>query len=268
MSTKIPFYQVDAFTAVPFQGNPAATCLLQQALPEKMMQQIALENNLPETAFLLPAGDGSYHLRWFTPTTEIKLCGHGTLATAHILWEKGLLGGKETARFHTLSGLLTVQKKEDWLQLNFPAFALHEQELPAGMAAALGITPLASYCAEDGRWVVELDSEAALRSLKPDFTELKKFPSVVVTAKTGKDSSYDFVSRSFAPAHGIDEDPVTGSSHCALVPYWRSRLNKSSFSAFQASARGGELKLKLDGSRVLIEGKAVTVLEGFFTIPE
>lgn len=263
---KIPFFQVDAFTDVPFKGNPAATLLLQKELPETLMQQIALENGVPETAFLVETQQG-YNLRWFTPGSELKLCGHGTLAAAHILWEKGMLEPTETARFFTQSGTLQVNKREEWIQLNFPAFSLHEQELPADMAAALGISPMASYSAEDGRWVVEIASEEALRKISPDFTALKKFPVVVVTAKSAQ-APYDFISRSFAPAHGVDEDPVTGSSHCALAPYWRSRLNKPSLFAYQASARGGELRLKAEGNRVLIEGKAVTVLEGFFTIAE
>lgn len=264
--TKIPFFQVDAFTDVPFKGNPAATCLLEKELPETLMQQIALENNLPETAFLLEKEHG-YNLRWFTPTSELRLCGHGTLAAAHVLWEKGMLEMGKTARFFTQSGTLQVNKHEEWIQLNFPAFSLHEQEPPADIAAALGASPVAAFCAEDGRWVMELASEEALQKLSPDFTVLKKFPAVVVTAKSAK-GPYDFISRSFVPAHGVDEDPVTGSSHCALAPYWRSKLNKSSLFAYQASARGGELRLKVDGNRVLIEGKAVTVLEGFFTIRE
>lgn len=265
--TKIPFYQVDAFTDVPFRGNPAGVCVLERELPENLMQQLAMENRAPATAFLLPTGS-DYHLRWFTPTAELKLCGHGTLAAAHVLWEKAGLDKSKPVRFHTQSGLLTVHKKEDWIQLNFPAFSLHEQELPAGITEALGVTPVASFGVQDGRWLVEIASEEELRTLAPDFIRLKDFASVVVTAKAAEGGPYDFISRSFAPAHGVDEDPVTGSSHCALVPYWRSRLNKASLSAYQASARGGELKLRLDGDRVFIEGQAVTVMEGFFWINE
>ena len=265
--TQIPFYQVDAFTDVPFKGNPAAICLLEKRLSDATMQQIAQENNLAETAYVLEQGDG-YSLRWFTPTTEIKLCGHGTLATAHILWQKGKLDPARTARFFTRSGLLEVDKKESWIQMKFPRFSYKELPLPNALVQGLCFTPVASARAQDGRWIAEAADEPQLRSLKPDFTQLREHESVVVTCKGSLDSPYDFLSRSFAPSHGVDEDPVTGSSHCALAPYWADRLDKSRMLAFQASARGGELQLELTETHVLIAGKAVTVIEGIFTIGE
>ncbi len=263
--TRIPFYQVDAFTDIAFSGNPAGLCILEKELSEPVMQNIALETNLPETAFLLEQ-TGGYSLRWFTPTTELKLCGHGTLATAHILWEQSLLDGTATARFFTKSGLLTVEKRDDGIEMNFPAFTYQSTSPPEAMLHALGVTPLQTVCAQDGRYVVEVADEQLLRSLTPDFSLLKKHPSVVVTCAGAEGSRYDFLSRSFAPAHGIDEDPVTGSSHCALVPYWSDKLHKKTFLAYQASARGGELQLELRDDKVLIRGRAVTVIEGSFII--
>ena len=259
----ISFFQVDAFTENPFKGNPAAVCLLQNEIPDDLMQKIAAENNLAETAFVLRSETG-FSLRWFTPTVEIKLCGHGTLATAHVLWEQGILSKNELAAFHTLSGLLTVKKIDNWLQLNFPRFSYKAIDVSVDMLKALGISPVNSVCADDGRYIIEVGEESKLLSINPDFSILKNHPSVAVTCKAPNDSPYDFISRSFAPSHGVNEDPVTGSSHCALAPYWSEKLHKTELFAFQASARGGELKLRLMGERVLIEGKAVTVIKGTF----
>ena len=264
--TQISFFQVDAFTDVPFKGNPAAVCLLEDAISDHMMQQVAAENNLAETAFVVRAESG-YSLRWFTPTVEIKLCGHGTLATAHVLWEKGILPYTERADFHTLSGLLTVTKAGDWLQLGFPRFSYKPVDVHPEMIKALGLTPINAVCANDGRYVIEVADESQLLAIDPDFTVLKDHPSVAVTCRAKNDSPYDFLSRSFAPSHGINEDPVTGSSHCVLAPYWGEKLQKTTLFAFQASARGGELKLALAGDKVLIDGKAVTVIEGVLKIP-
>jgi PhzF family phenazine biosynthesis protein len=260
---QITFFQVDAFTDMPFKGNPAAICLLNEELPEAVMQQIAFENNLAETAFILQTEDG-FSLRWFTPTVEVKLCGHATLASAHILWEKGILPENATARFFTKSGLLTVTKKDDWIQLNFPRFRLSAADLPEEMMDALGCTAVHTMIASDGRFIIEVASEKEVLSLKPDFSILKNFATAVITSRAEATSSYDFISRSFTSSHGVDEDPVTGSSHCGLAPYWAGKLGKNHLLAYQASARGGALNLQVTDDKVLIEGKAVTVIEGIF----
>ena len=257
----ISFFQVDAFTDTPFKGNPAAICLLEAVMPEELMQKIAFENNLAETAFILQTEDG-FSLRWFTPTVEVKLCGHATLASAHILWEKGVLPESSTARFFTKSGLLTVTKKNEWIQLNFPKFGLSDVDVPQEMINALGSNPINSMTASDGRFILELANEKEVLSLKPDFSVLKNYETIVVTSQSEPSSAYDFISRSFVPAHGINEDPVTGSSHCALAPYWSEKLGKNNLYAYQASSRGGALNLQVIDDRVLIEGKAVTVIEG------
>jgi len=263
--SKIPFFQVDAFTDIPFKGNPAAVCLLESAIPDELMQQVAAENNLAETAFVLRVDNG-FSLRWFTPTVEIQLCGHGTLASAHVLWQQGILASDERAEFLTLSGLLTVTKSESWIQLNFPKYSFSPIVVDREMTKALGVSPVRAVCADDGRYLIELGDTTELVAASPDFAMLKNFPSVAITCKAEQDSPYDFISRSFAPSHGVNEDPVTGSSHCALAPYWSVTLNKTEMVAFQASQRGGTLKLKIAGDRVLIEGKAITVIEGMLNV--
>jgi PhzF family phenazine biosynthesis protein len=261
------FFQVDAFTELPFKGNSAAVCIPETDLSEQVMQQIAMENNVGATAFLVPTSPG-FNLRWFTPTVELKLCGHGTLATAHVVWEQSLLGPEETAHFFTKSGTLLVQKNGDHIRLNFPAFSLKHEVLPAVMAQALGVTPVGSFLAEDGRFIIEVATEAEVKKITPDFAVLKNHPISVVTSKADEGSSYDFISRTFVPSHGVNEDPVTGSSHCALAPYWSERLKKTQLFAYQASARGGEMRLDVEDHRVLIEGKAVTVIEGVLKTPQ
>lgn len=254
-------YQVDAFTEKPFSGNPAGVCVLNEKLDEKLMQKIALEMNLSETAFLVRNNDG-YDLRWFTPTGEIDLCGHATLASAHILWEKGFLKEGQEARFSTKSGLLAAKMKWSWIELNFPALPEEETEPPAGLLESLGVE--ATYVGKNiFDYLVEVESEETVRIMKPDFVNLSKVPArgVIVTSRA-KAKEYDFVSRFFAPEVGVWEDPVKGSAHCCLGPYWQKKLNKDEFVAYQASARGGVLKVKVFGERVLISGKAVTVLEG------
>jgi PhzF family phenazine biosynthesis protein len=258
---KIRIFQVDAFSNVPFKGNPAAVCLLESELPVEIMQAIALENNLSETAFLLRRG-ADFDLRWFTPQVEVDLCGHATLASAHILYQEGLLKTSEMARFQTRSGLLTSMKQGDWIELDFPASFEEERTLPDPAVKALGVEPVNTVFS-GSRFLAELASADAVQSCKPDFNALKDFEMIVITSRGG-DSRYDFVSRSFAPKYGIDEDPVTGSSHCCLTPYWARRLNKNEMFAFQASERGGEVKVKLAGNRVLFSGQAVTVLDGYF----
>ena len=251
--------QVDAFTNKPFAGNPAAVCVMPAPREERWMQNVAREMNLSETAFLVPNGDG-FNLRWFTPSIEVALCGHATLASAHVLWQDGHLPQGVVARFHTKSGLLTAMQKDGWIEMDFPATANSPCEAPAGLVEALGLAPL--YVGRNKfDYLVEAGSETILRAIQPDHSALRKLPArgIIVTAR-GAD--YDFVSRFFAPGSGIDEDPVTGSAHCALGPYWAAKLGKSTFRAFQASARGGEVGVRVEGDRVILSGQAVTVLQG------
>ena len=255
-------FQVDAFTNKPFAGNPAAVCVLPRSRDDGWMQNIAKEMNLSETAFLLRQDDGSYNLRWFTPATEVPLCGHATLASAHVLWEQGYLQPEETARFHTLSGLLTAKRIGEWIELDFPMQVPAASEIPADLMKALGTKP--KYVGETNRnYLVELDSEEIVSNLQPDFSLLKTLPvqGVIVTSQ-GTNSEYDFVSRYFAPNVGIDEDPVTGSAHTTLVPYWAEKLGKTQFVARQLSKRGGELRCKLNDERVDISGKVQLYMTG------
>jgi PhzF family phenazine biosynthesis protein len=253
--------QVDAFTAEAFRGNPAGVCVLDEARDAAWMQRVAAEMNLAETAFLEPRGDG-FSLRWFTPAVEVDLCGHATLASAHVLWESGRLRTSESARFHTKSGLLTAERRGDWIELDFPATPEEKAETPPGLAGALGAEPV--YVGRSKfDYLVELDSEETVARLRPDFLRLAAVPTrgVIATARSAR-PEFDFVSRFFAPAVGIDEDPVTGSAHCCLGPFWSRRLGKEDFLARQISARGGVLKVRLAGDRVLLAGQAVTVLQG------
>ncbi len=254
--------QVDAFTDQPFSGNPAAVCVLPAPRSDRWMQQVAQEMNLSETAFLLPQDDG-FSLRWFTPTVEVDLCGHATLASAHVLWSAGYLKPNEEARFHTRSGLLTAQQQDGWIELNFPAQPPVETPAPAELAAALGVSTLQYVGNNQVDYLVELDSEAAVRELQPDFKQLRSLAcrGIIVTSRATTEG-YDFVSRFFAPQAGIDEDPVTGSAHCCLGPFWQARLQKSEFLAYQASARGGVIRVRCQGDRVCLGGKAITVLQG------
>jgi len=260
----VPFFQVDAFADTPFQGNPAAICLLKEALDTHTMLSIAQENNLSETAFVIPVSDG-FQLRWFTPQVEVELCGHATLATAHILWQKNLLAAQEPARFHTKSGLLTVVKEGDWMTMDFPKRPIQTKEAPESLLKALGVRPIASSYSVD-RYLLEVATEEEVIQARPDMSLLKQEEMVVLTSLSK--APYDFISRSFAPSHGVDEDPVTGSSHSSLVPYYAEKLHKKHLHAYQASARGGELKVSLQGARVLITGKAVTIIEGTLYIEQ
>jgi PhzF family phenazine biosynthesis protein len=256
----IPLFQVDAFSDKPFGGNPAAVCLLDAPKDPKWMQHVGREMNLSETAFLSPQGDG-YALRWFTPTCEVDLCGHATLASAHVLWESRRLAGDSPARFTTKSGLLTCHRRGSWIEMDFPSTPPADASPPDGLASALGVTPR-NTARSRFDWLVEVGSEDEVRAAAPDFGKLKKVEArgVIVTARAAK--GFDFVSRFFAPAAGVDEDPVTGSAHCCLAPYWASRLAKTEMAGWQASARGGEVRVKLQGDRVLLSGQAVTVLRG------
>ncbi len=260
-------YQVDAFAERAFSGNPAAVVPLEHWLSDTLLLQIAEENNLAETAYLIADSQpGHYRLRWFTPATEVDLCGHATLAAAHTLWQHC----GETAEkliFHTRSGELLVEKAgADELRMNFPANLGAPAEPPAEMLAALGISLLVE-ARQAGYWLLVVDNEAQLAELQPDFSRLASASdkAVIVTAPS---TEFDFVSRFFAPTFGINEDPVTGSAHCQLAPYWAQRLGKKRLSAFQMSARGGKVGCEMDGERVYLQGKAVTYLQGKIFVAE
>ena len=257
----IGIVQVDAFTDQPFAGNPAAVCVLAEPRDEHWMQDVAREMNLSETAFLVRQGDG-YNLRWFTPTVEVELCGHAPLASAHALWEAGLLRPDEQARFYTQSGLLTAVRCGDWIEMDFPAIRQEPTSPPSELARALGVEM--KYVGRNKfDYLVEIESEEVVRALRPDFTLLRTLSvrGVTVTSRAST-AGFDFVSRFFAPGSGVDEDPVTGSAHCALGPYWSERVNKTEFVAYQASARGGVVRVRVEGERVILGGQAVTVLRG------
>jgi len=251
---------VDAFTPAPFSGNPAAVCLLDQAASESWMQDVAREMNLSETAFLV-RGDDGYRLRWFSPVAEIALCGHATLASAHVLWQDGLLPHDTQARFHTMSGLLTADQEGDWIKLDFPAKPAEPTEPPDGLLDSIGVHAPVFVGRNSLDYLIEVDSESTVRSVAPDMARLSgiKARGVIITARSS-DARFDFVSRFFAPAVGVPEDPVTGSAHCCLTPYWAAKLGKQDMLAYQASARGGILKVSLRGDRVWLFGQAVTVL--------
>jgi predicted PhzF superfamily epimerase YddE/YHI9 len=255
------FTQVDAFTDRPFAGNPAAVCLLPFPSHALWMQHVAQEMNLAVTAFLVQRSDG-FDLRWFTPAIEVDLCGHATLASAHVLWEEEHLPASDQARFHTRSGVLTAWRTEDMIWLDFPSTPSQQADAPpelrTGIEAALlyvGRTPF--------DYLVELESEARVRSLTPDLGALARLGTrgVIVTALSD-DPAYDFVSRFFAPSLGIAEDPVTGSAHCGLGPFWAARLGKKELVGYQASARGGAVRVRLEGERAHLGGHAITVLRG------
>lgn len=256
----LPLFQVDAFTNRPFLGNPAGVVLLDAPRPDSWMLSVAREMNLSETAFLLSEGK-VYRLRWFTPAVEVTLCGHATLASAHILWEQGLLSADETAVFETLSGRLTAKRTSDgWIALDFPARLCEPAIPPQGLLESLGIERAVYTGKYKEDYLIELENEDALRALKPDFIRLQQVETrgVVVTAKASR-GEYEVVSRFFAPAVGVNEDPVTGSAHCAVAPYWSAKLKRDTMLAFQASARGGVLRIRHAGKRVILEGQAVTV---------
>jgi PhzF family phenazine biosynthesis protein len=258
----IPIFQVDAFTDKPFHGNPAAVCLLDAARDEEWMQPVAAEMNLAETAFVSPRADG-YDLRWFTPTCEVDLCGHATLASAHVLWETKQLRAGATARFHTRSGWLTAEQRDGLIELDFPATPADAAPAFAeGLAAAIR-APVEWAGRSRFDLVARLTSAEAVRRAAPDLALVSALPcrGVIITAP-GDDGRHDFVSRFFGPQSGVDEDPVTGSAHCALAPYWSAVLGRNPLVGFQASPRGGTVRVRLNGDRVLLSGHAVTVLRG------
>ncbi len=254
---------VDAFTDTLFGGNPAAVTVLSGPMPDTWLQSVAAEMNLSETAFLEKREDGGFGLRWFTPAVEIDLCGHATIASAHVLWQTGALPKNEMAHFHTRSGLLTATKRADWIELDFPATLVTPAEAPAGLVEALQVTPKFIGRSKFD-YLLEIE-EAELHALKPDFSALAKVAArgIIVTSRSS-DERYHFLSRFFAPASGIDEDPVTGSAHCALTPYWSGKLNELAMRARQASKRSGVVRVELKGDRVLLSGQAVTVLTAQF----
>ena len=255
--------QVDAFSDRAFKGNPAAVCVLSSPPEESWMQAVAREMNLSETAFLLKQ-DRHYNLRWFTPTTEVPLCGHATLASAHVLWTEGYASTGQELKFATKSGMLTAKYQDDWIELNFPVN--RSQDIPpiTKLGNALGVR-LKTVLYNSLGYLVEVATAQQVRQLQPNFTLLKQLPiaNVIVTSKAEPNSEYDFVSRFFCPGLGIDEDPVTGAAHCCLAPYWRDRLHQDQFLAYQASSRGGIVKINYDGGdRVSLLGQAVTVMRG------
>jgi PhzF family phenazine biosynthesis protein len=259
----LPLFHVDAFADRPFSGNPAVVCLLDRPREEAWMQSVAREMNLSETAFLEDRRDG-FGLRWFTPAVEVDLCGHATLASAHVLFESGRLRAGETARFHTKSGLLSAEWRDGRIELDFPAEPAVESSVPASITEALGVYPV-----WQGKnrldYLIEVASEEAVRSACPNLEKLRAASAgargVIVTSRS-ETPAFDFVSRYFAPGAGIDEDPVTGSTHCCLGPFWAGRLGRTELSAWQASSRGGALGIRVLGERVHLLGRAVTVVRG------
>jgi PhzF family phenazine biosynthesis protein len=252
---------VDAFTDRPFAGNPAAVCLLDSVREAEWMQSAAAEMNLSETAFVRSVDEG-FELRWFTPAIEVDLCGHATLASAHVLWNEEIVSKTEPIRFHTKSGVLTCKQAGQIIELDFPATPAQEAEPPEGLLDALGVTPSFVGRSKFDRFVV-VESEQVVRGMKPDFTQLRQISmrGVIVTS-ISDDVRFDFVSRYFAPGAGIDEDPVTGSAHCVLGPYWSQQLGKTEMTAFQASTRGGTVQIRIEGERVILGGQAVTFMTG------
>lgn len=259
--SSIRCWQVDAFTNRAFGGNPAAVCWLDSAATPEWMQAVAGEMNLSETAFVRRLDDG-LELRWFTPTVEVDLCGHATLATCHALWSAGIVPADQPLRFHTKSGLLTCLKNGTFIELDFPATPATATTPPAGLLAALGVNPLFVGKTKFD-YLVVLDSPQAVLAVRPDYLQLGEVPcrGVIVTAKADG-QEFDLVSRFFAPAVGVNEDPVCGSAHCCLTPYWAGQLGKTELMAHQVSARGGVLRLQLKGDRVILGGQAVTVWRG------
>jgi PhzF family phenazine biosynthesis protein len=264
----IRIFTIDAFTDRPFAGNPAAVCLLDDA-PDSpdatWMQSVAAEMNLSETAFLRRAANGqSFDLRWFTPVVEVPLCGHATLASAHLLYEEGILSPDSPAEFDTLSGRLTARKTPDGIAMDFPLQPVEpvaDADVPDALRQGLGVAPVA-VTTNEGRYVVELPDEETVRKLQPNLALLSTLNRACVITCRSETAGYDFISRNFLPHRGISEDPVTGAAHCSLADYWRTQLSKNSFTAYQASRRGGVVGVQILGDRVLLTGQAVTVVSG------
>ncbi|MCH7475060.1 MAG: PhzF family phenazine biosynthesis protein [Gemmatimonadetes bacterium] len=262
-----PLFHVDAFARRPFEGNPAAVCLPSRPCSKEWMQQVAAEMNVSETAFVVPTF-GGFDLRWFTPTGEVSLCGHATLAAAHVLWETGQVAERSEVRFRTRSGPLIARRVDGSIELNLPSRPVVEtRQIPRAVRIALDVSPISvgrtlEQAPENADFVLELEGEAAVRAVRPDFAALRSVPGGVIVTARADDPQYDFVSRYFAPWWGIDEDLVTGSAHCALAPYWAGRLGKTKLVGRQISARGGVVEARVDGDRVHLCGRAVTVSQG------
>jgi PhzF family phenazine biosynthesis protein len=260
MTPKI-LYQVDSFTDVPFAGNPAGVCILDKKPSQKWMQNIAMEMNLSETAFLYPGKRGR-NIRFFTPESEIDLCGHATLATGYILFETGLAAKSETVSLISKAGLLTVRYLKKWIVMNFPAYSADPIPVPENIESIIGIKPYELYRSSHGWVLAVVDGESMLRNMKPDFSAMKdsEFGDLIVTTESD-DSNFDFCVRCFVPELGINEDPVTGSAHCTLTPYWHKRTGRTEFISHQVSRRGGILKVSLKNNRVEISGRAKTIFK-------
>ena len=266
-----PLFHVDAFAQRPFEGNPAAVCLLTRPRCKDWMQQVAADMNVSETAFVVRTF-GGFDLRWFTPTGEVSLCGHATLAAAHVLWETGQVAERSDVRFRTRSGPLTARRIDGSIELNLPSRPLVDAvQIPRVVRRALDVSPIfvgrtLEHDPENADFVLELKGEAAVRAVRPDFAVLRSVPGGVIVTARADDPQYDFVSRYFAPWWGVDEDPVTGSAHCALAPYWAGRLGKTGLVGRQISVRGGVVEARVDGDRVLLSGGAVTVSQGILVV--
>lgn len=256
----IRIYQVDSFTKEAYKGNPAGICILDTMPNEEWMKKVAREMNLSETAFIVKKDD-LYDLRWFTPLIEINLCGHATLAAAHILWSEGYHQQDADIQFYTKSGILKTKKEDKWIEMNFPLLRYEESVVPKELIKALNIEPKYT-CKSNDNYLIEVTSPEMVENLRPNFKLLSKIDMHGVIVTSQSTGEYDFVSRFFAPSVGVNEDPVTGSAHCVLANYWKERLKKEKFKAYQLSLRGGEIGLKVDGERVKIRGQAVTVLRG------
>ncbi len=266
MTNPITFFQVDAFTSEPFKGNPAGVCILEKEMPDEWMQNIAAEIHVSETAFITGPRD-NYRIRFFTPESEVPLCGHATLSSAHIIYETGIAQTKEEIRFMSKEGMLIIRSSDHWIIMNFPAYGFEQSGLHDRFEKIVGIKPAELYRSSHGWTLALLKNEEEVRSMKPDFLLMKnsEFGDLIVTAYSD-DKSFDFCVRCFAPALGIDEDPVTGSAHCVLVPFWHNKTGKTRFISHQVSNRGGTLKVELKGNRVEISGQAVTVFKGELSI--
>ncbi len=256
---RTPIFQIDAFTTRRFAGNPAAVMPMDSFLADGVLQAIAAENNLAETAFLVPDGD-DYRIRWFTPTVEVPLCGHATLASAAVVMQR-LQPGRRQVTFQSASGPLTVNRTESGYVMDFPARLAERVASPPGLADALGVVPI-EVLADAFNYTALLESARVVRELTPDIAAIVRLDRAGLIVTAPGDADYDFVSRYFAPAKGIPEDPVTGGAHCMLAPYWAKRLGKTTFNAYQASRRGGQINCRLAGNRVELEGSCVFYLEG------
>jgi PhzF family phenazine biosynthesis protein len=262
MSIHKTIFQVDAFTAEPFKGNPAGVCILEKEMPKKWMQNVAREMNLSETAFLL-GSDDRFRIRFFTPTTEVPLCGHGTLSSGHILYQTGIVSREKMITFESKEGELYVTKSGNWINMDFPSYEVEKMQIPTSAEKLIGISPVELYRTSHGWTMILLHNEEDVRNLRPDFSRMKDSPfgDLIVTAPS-EDTNFDFCVRCFAPAVGINEDPVTGSAHCALTPFWHKKTGRTEFFSRQVSERSGILKVAVKNGRVEIAGHAKTILRG------